>query len=68
MFGNNFPNLVKVFYTNLLVDGENMYSYVKGLDMEINSNVWTAITGLKYSKVRIKKGNISVVGDFNKIQ
>jgi len=44
MFGNTFPNLVKAFDTNLLVDGENMYSHVKELDMEITLDVWTAIT------------------------
>jgi len=35
MNGNTFPDLVKVFYTNLTIDGENMYSHVKGVDMVI---------------------------------
>ena len=68
MYGNKYPDLVKIFYTNLLIDGENMYSHVKGIDMEITSAVWTAITGLKYTGLRIKKGNIGVVEDFNKMQ
>jgi len=37
MSGNTYPNLVKVFYTNLLIDGENMYSHVKGVDVVIQS-------------------------------
>jgi len=43
MFGNTYSDLVKVFYTNLLIDGENLYSHVKGIDMEITHVVWTAI-------------------------
>jgi len=35
MSGKTYPHLVKVFYTNLLIDGENLYSHVKGVDMEI---------------------------------
>jgi len=68
MYGNTFPDIVMVFYTNLPVDGENVYSHVKGVDMEITPTVWTAITGLKYLGVRINKGKISFVEDFNKIQ
>jgi len=68
MSGNTYPDLVKVFYTNLLIDGENMYSHVKGVDMEITFVVSTTIIRLKYSGIRINKGNIGVVEDFNKIQ
>ena len=68
MSGNTYPDLVNVLYTNLLIDDENMYSHVKGVDMEITPTVWKAITGLKYSGIRINKGNIGVVEDFNKIQ
>jgi len=46
MSGNTYPDLEKVFYKNLLIDGENMYSNVKGVDMEITPFVGTAITGL----------------------
>ena len=49
MSGNTYSDLVKVFYTNLLIDGENLYSHVKGVDMEITPDVWTAVTCLKYS-------------------
>jgi len=65
MNGNTFLGLVKVFYTNLIVDGENMYSHVKGVEMEITPTVWTTITGLKFSGARINKGNTSVVENFN---
>jgi len=40
-----YPDLVKVFYINLTIDGENMSSHVKGIDMEITPKVWFAITG-----------------------
>jgi len=36
--------------------------------MEITHDVWDAVTGLKYAGLRINKGNIGVVEDFNKIQ
>jgi len=68
MFVNTYPNFVKVFYTNLLIDDENMHSHVKGVDMEIAPTVWIAITGLKYTELRIKKGNIGEVEDFNKMK
>jgi len=55
MSRNTYSYLVKVFYTNVLVDGENMYSHVKWVDMEITLVVWNAIIGLKYSGVRINK-------------
>jgi len=39
MSGNIYHNLVKVFYTNLHIDGENLSSHVKGVDMEITPDV-----------------------------
>jgi len=41
---------------------------VKGVDIEIFHDVWTAITGLKYTRLRINKGNIGVVEEFNKMR
>jgi len=58
---------VKVFYTNLHIDGENLCSHVKGVYMEITPYVWIVVTGLKYVRLRINKGNIGVVEDFNKM-
>jgi len=34
--GNTYPDLVKVFLTNIWYDEENLYSQVKGIDIEIN--------------------------------
>jgi len=68
MTGNIYPGLVRVFYTNLQVVGNNICSHVKGVNMEITQEVWTAITGLKDAGLRINKGNIGVVDEFNKMQ
>jgi len=50
---NIYPDLVRVFYTNLQIVGDNICSHVKEVDMEIIREVWTANVGLK-----INKGNI----------
>ena len=68
MKGNIYPDLIWVFYTNLKFVGNNLFSHVKGVDMEITHEVWTAVTSLKYAGMGINKGNISVVEDLNKIQ
>ena len=68
MKGNIFPNLIRVFYTKLKFEGNNIASHVNGVDMEITHDVWTAVAGLKYVGLRINKGNLGVVEDFNKIQ
>jgi len=68
MKGNIYPDLIRVFYTNLKFKGNNLVSHVKSVDMEITYDVWTAVAGLKYSGLRINKGNLGVVEDFNKIQ
>jgi len=66
--GNIYPDLVRVFYTNLQFFGDNLFSHVKGVDIEITHDVWSVITGLKYTELRINKGNIEVVEEFNKMQ
>jgi len=68
MKGNIYLNLIRVFYTNLKFESDNLVSHVKGVDMEITHEVWVDVTGLKYAGLRINKGNIDVVEDFNKIQ
>ena len=68
MKGNIYPDLIRVFYTNLKFEGNNLVSHVKGVDMEITHDVWAAVTGLKYVGLRINKGNLGVVEDFNKVQ
>jgi len=66
--GNIYPDLGKVFYTNLTFDGDSLVSYVKGVDMIITNEVWFVVTGLKSPGLRINRGNLGVVEDFNKIQ
>jgi len=68
MYGNIYLDLVKFFYPNLQFVGDNLCSHVKGVDIEITHDVWTAITGMKYTELRINKGNIRVVEEFNKMQ
>jgi len=68
MKGNIYSDLIRVFYTNLKFEGNNLVSHVKGVDIEITHEVWAVVTGLKYAGLRINKGNIGVVEDFNKIQ
>ena len=65
---NIYPDLVRVFYTNLKFEGNNLVSHVKGVEMEITHEVWIDVAGLKFSGLRINKGNLGVVEDFNKIQ
>ena len=68
MKGNIYPDLIRVFCTNLKFEGNYLVSHVKSVDMEITREVWASVPGLKYVGLRINKGNIGVVEDFNKIQ
>jgi len=68
MSGNIYPDLVKVFYTNLQFNGDILISHVKGVDIEITNEVWTTITRLKFCGLRINKGNLGVIEEFNKMQ
>jgi len=52
----------------MIIDGENMYFCVKGVDMEVTPVMWTVITELKYSSPHVGKGNTSAMEDFNKMQ
>ena len=58
MKGNIYSDLVRVFYTNLKFEGNNLISHVKGVEMEITHEVWAAVAGLKFSSLRINKGNL----------
>ena len=66
--GNVYPDLVKVFYTNLTLDGKNVVSYVKGTKMKITSEVWNSVAGIKYAGLKVGKGNTSGIQEFNKLQ
>jgi len=43
---NVYPDLVKVFLTNMLYDKDTIYSQVKGIDICINDELWLAVAGL----------------------
>jgi len=62
------PDLVKVFYTNLTLDGKNNVSYVKGIKMKITSDDWNYVAGIKYAGLKVGKGNTSGIQEFNKLQ
>jgi len=66
--GNVYPDLVKVFYTNLTLDGKNIVSYVKEIKMKVTSEVWKSVAGIKYFGLKVGKGNTSGIQEFNKIQ
>jgi len=66
--GNVYPDLVKVFYTNLTLDGKNIVSYVKGIKMKVTSEVWNSVAGIKYFGLKVGKGNTSGIQEFNKTQ
>jgi len=68
MSGNIYPDLVRVFYTNLPIVGDTINSRVKGVDLETTLEVLTTVPGLKFDGLRINKGNIGVVEEFNKMQ
>jgi len=66
--GKIYPDLVKVFYTNFQFSDNSLISHVKGVNMVITSDVWSVVTGLKSSGMRINRGNLGIVEEFNKIQ
>ncbi|KOM55601.1 hypothetical protein LR48_Vigan10g149300 [Vigna angularis] len=61
MKGDCYPDLVKVFYTNLRVVNGVIHSRVKGVNITIDDNVWSHIAGLKDegldSHIRDSKSN-----------
>jgi len=66
--GNTYPDLVKVFLTNMWYDEENLYSQVKGIDIAMNEEVWLSVTGLRNDGATVSRGNTSELGNFNKVQ
>jgi len=50
-----YPDLVKVFYTNLTLDGKNPVSCVKGIRLRISNDVWNSMAGIKYFGLKIGK-------------
>jgi len=68
MSENVYPDLVKVFLTNMRSDEEAIYSQVKGIDICINDDVWLEVAGLRNAGVPIGKNNIVGLEMFNKAQ
>ena len=66
--GNIYPDLVKVFYNNLQFNGDSLVSHVKRVDIVITNDVWTVVIGLKFSGIRINRGNLGIVEEFKKMQ
>jgi len=66
--GNTYPDLVKVFLTNIWYDKENLYSQVKGINIAINEAVSLSVTGLRNDGATVSRGNTSELGNFNKVQ
>jgi len=66
--GNTYPDLVKVFLTNMWFDDDVMYSKFKGVDMAINDEVWLAVASLRNAGIAVGRGNTTDLEDFNKVQ
>jgi len=67
MTGNVYPDLLKVFYSNLVQDGKNLVSYVKGVKLKITREIWSNVGGIKYSGLKVSKGNTAGIQGFNKM-
>jgi len=66
--GKIYPDLVKVFFTNLVFKNDMVLSSIKGVRMEINKKAWKDMVGLKPRGVQVRKGETKVVQEFNKLQ
>jgi len=66
--GNIYPDLVKVFLTNMWIDDGVIYSQVKGVDMAITDEVWLSVVGLRDAGTIVSRENVTYLGGFNKVQ
>jgi len=64
--GNVYPDLVKVFLTNLWYDEDAIYSQVKRVDMCINDKVWLAVAGLRNDGILVGRSHVTEMEGFNK--
>jgi len=53
--GKIYPDLVKVFFTNLEFKNDMLLSSIKGFHMEINKKAWKDVVGLKLTGVQVTK-------------
>jgi len=65
---NIYPDLVKVFLTNMWIDEGVIYSQVKGVDMAITDEVWLSMARLRDTGTIVSKANVVDLGGFNKVQ
>jgi len=65
--GNIYPDLVKVFFTNLKVHDDKIESRVKGVRMWVSSFKWQVVAGLNCEGIKIGKRNTEELDDYNKI-
>ena len=68
ILGKIYPDLVKVFFTNLEFKNDVLLSSIKGVQMEINKRAWKDVVGLKPRGVQVRKGETGAVPEFNKMQ
>jgi len=68
LYGDVYPDLVKVFLTNMWSDEEAIYSQVKGIDIYIHDDVWLEVAELRNASVPIGKNNTVGLEMFNKAQ
>jgi len=66
--GNIYPDLVKVFLTNMWIDEGIIYSQVKGVDTTITDEVWLTVAGLRDAGTIVSRANVIDLGGFNKAQ
>jgi len=66
--GNIYPDLVKVFLTNLWIDDGVIYSQVKRVDMAITDEVWLSVAGLRDAGTIVSRANVTDLGAFDKVQ
>jgi len=66
--GNVYPNLVKVFLTNMWYDEDTIYSHVKGFDICINDEVWLTVVGLRNARIPVGRSYAVGLERFNKVQ
>jgi len=65
---NAYPDLVKVFLTNLWYDEDAIYSQVKGVDMCINEEVWLVVAGLHYAGISVGRSHVTELEGLKKPQ
>jgi len=66
--GNVYPNLVKVFLTNMWYDEDTIYTQVKEVDICINDEVWLAVVGLCNARIPVGRSHAVGLERFNKVQ